>query len=482
MIRRLASDTVVYGLGQVSQQLLAFITLPIFARILSPADFGVLETLATVTAVIGLVASLQFDSAMQRRYFDYPAEATDERRRVIVTAMLSVLAWDLLLFAAVTPFGGPIMRHLQIDDGGTLLMLALAPQFLTIPLTLCREVLRLQRRPWAYTLTALANSGLWLVCGLFFVTYRHAGVPGYLWASALAVILTLPLAGWLIRHELRARFSAVDFKAMLHFALPLIPAGATMWLLSLADRLILNQWVDLAALGHYGIGQKMTRLITLLFMAFGTAWSPFIYALYAEDPQREKQVRATISPIYFAVLAFAGVLMTGLAPEIIHLVVSDAFLPAVAVVGPLSLGLIGSGLSQLLCTGISLSKQTGYFALHMGICSLITVMMNLLLVPRWGITGSAWASAAGFATLNVLYYHTGQRVYPTPYPLFRLLTMALLTIATSCLLSATPGLAWRLMTIAGFLPAAVLLGAVDRQQTMTWIRLGRERFRLRGQT
>lgn len=474
MLRRLLGETAIYGLGQASQQLLALLTLPIFARLLTPADYGMLETLATVTAVTTIIASLSLATGMHRRYFDYTADQPAERRNVIVTTLTAVGLFDLVLVAGITPFCEPLMRYLQGGPGsGELLLLSLLTAVSTIWLGLCQEVHRLTRRPWQFSAVAVTNSLIWMGCGLYYVYWEHAGVRGYVWGGLLAVWLTLPVALWTIRHELRGRPRRHDLIDMLQVSLPWVPTAASAWLMGLADRLVLNHWVDLTQIGYYGIGQKTTRLIGLLLMAFGSAWSPFIFSLFSEDPDRERQVRARITTLYLAALGFAGVVLTGLAPEIIRVLASAKFLPATAVVAPLAISQIGYGLTTTTMTALSLVKRTGYIATFSFVSGVLNIGLNLALVPRYGTVGSAWATAISFVVLNVLYYRTTQKLYPTPFEPRRLLTTAAVTVAAVGVLPLIGSVWGRLAIVLAFPLATVALGGVDRQELQPLFRKGR---------
>jgi O-antigen/teichoic acid export membrane protein len=468
----------IYGLGHVSQQVLALVTLPIFARLLSPAEYGLLETLATVSAVVGLVAYFCLDSGLQRIYFDYPPEQREQRRGVVVTALAAVAVWNILLLLVLSPACEMTMRWLQGPPGsGTILWMALASQSLAYPSQLAREVLRLQHRPWAYSILALAQSVLWLAGSLYFIAWRHDGIHGYYLGSLLAVAGIFPLAMGMIWSELKGRINRHDLLAMLRFAGPLVPAAGAGWLMTMVDRLILNHWLDISAIGYYGMAQKTTRLIGLITMAFSVSWAPLILQLAAQDPDQEKQLRARVAPIYFLALGFAAVALTGLAPEVIDLLASATFAPAAALVGPLCLGAVGTGLTALLATGISLAKQTRYFAVFTIACGLVNVAANLLLVPFFGAAGSAWATAFSFALLNLAYYRTAQRLMPAPHDGRALIAIAGLTVAFTVLAGQTSALSPRLVLVLAFLPVAYMAGLLDRQLVRTAVAQGWGRWR-----
>jgi len=87
-VRRLGGQTLVYGLGGVALQLVGLVTLPIFARIFTPADYGILELGMTAAAILMILVDGGMASASQRSYFDYGDADEGPRRRVLSTALL----------------------------------------------------------------------------------------------------------------------------------------------------------------------------------------------------------------------------------------------------------------------------------------------------------------------------------------------------------------------------------------------------------
>ncbi|MGZ4325126.1 MAG: lipopolysaccharide biosynthesis protein, partial [Solirubrobacteraceae bacterium] len=94
---RLARQTLVYGVGAVAQQLIGVVTLPIYARVFDPAQYGVVEVITVGLAVLGIFVDLGLASASQRSYFDYSDDQPEERRVVLSSSIGPSMAIALIL-------------------------------------------------------------------------------------------------------------------------------------------------------------------------------------------------------------------------------------------------------------------------------------------------------------------------------------------------------------------------------------------------
>ena len=107
--------------------------------------------------------------------------------------------------------------------------------------------------------------------------------------------------------------------------------------------------------------------------------------------------------------------LTAYAREAILFVATDRYLPAALAIGPLSLGFMAYASTQVTAGGISITKQTHYVALYSWIAALLNVVLNLPLIPRWGMVAASWTTAIAYTFLTVAYGVTSYRLWPIVY-------------------------------------------------------------------
>ncbi len=414
-IRRLGGQTLVYGIGGAALQLVGIVTLPILARVFTPADYGVLELGVVVAAILMIVVDGGMASASQRSYFDYADEQEAERRRVLVTALLFQLAIGLLLAAVLVALPGAISRQLFAgrDESAVVVLIGVAlPAFALAQFT--REILRLEFRAWSYLVTSVAGALVAATVTILAVVAWDTGISG-VFAGALAgwvvgAVLGLALAG----RRLVARPSPRELSVMLRYGLPLIPVALSLWALSLIDRLMLSRLADLDELGQYAVANRIASPVLLLVTALSLAFSPFILSLYQTDPEHEKRVRGRVLTDFTAGLALIALVSALWARELGELV-APAFDEAFHAVGLIAFGLVAFGISGVVVAGISIARGTRWLMLYSTVAALANVGLNVVLIPPLGQVGAGLATLAAYVLLCALYYRRAQILYRTPY-------------------------------------------------------------------
>jgi O-antigen/teichoic acid export membrane protein len=474
----LARHTLAYGLSGLVIPLVGVVTVPIYARILSPAEFGLLELGMALLSITLVVADGGLSQAAQRHFYEFTAEEADKRRDVLFTALVGTLAGGLLVAAALVLLRNALVADWALDAPGeedVVVIVALITPAMALALYL-REVMRLRFRTAHYltasTLTATLTGGL----GVAVVVILDLDVEGIFLAMLAASVAGAAYGAVAIHREVAGHFSARELRALLVFGLPLVPAAVSHWVLLLADRIILRRLEDLDAVGQYGIAGRISGVLVIGMTGFVLALGPYLLSVFADRPDQERFVRGRTLTYLTFVLCLGAVLLTLFAEEIVA-VVAPGYDEAPEAVGPLAFGAIGYGAAAVLITGIALARRTLYVALLATIAGAANIALNFTLIPPFGIFGAGLASAGGYAVLAVLYYWAAQRVYPTPFEPGKVLTIVGLALAAS-LAAALPvdgiaDLAVKLAAFAAFVAAVVATRVIGPAELRELGRFGR---------
>jgi O-antigen/teichoic acid export membrane protein len=481
----LAAHTLTYGLSGLVVPLVGLVTLPIYARALSPSEFGLFELGMVLTSVALVLADAGLSQAAQRHFYEYRPEQARERRDVLFTALVGTLAAGLLVGAAVLLLREAVVADWVLDAPGeedVIAIVAVTTPAMVLAVYL-REVMRLRFLTSQYlvssTLTATLTGGL----GIFAVVVLDLDVEGIFLAILAANLVAALYGAVAVRREVAGRFSGPELRALLVFGLPLVPAAVSHWVLLLADRVILRRLEDLDAVGQYAIAGRLSGVLVIGMTGFVLALGPYLLSVFADQPDQERFVRGrTLTYLTFA-LGLGAVALTLFAEELVA-VIAPAYDEAPSAVGPLAFGAIGYGAAAVLITGIALARRTLYVAALATVAGAVNIALNFALIPPLGIFGAGLASAGGYAVLAGLYYWAAQRVYPTPFEPRRILTILALAVAAS-LPAALPldgvlAILVKLAALAAFVVAVVATGAIGRAELKELARFGRGMIVRRG--
>jgi O-antigen/teichoic acid export membrane protein len=412
---RLGKQTIVYGVGGGALQVVGVLTLPIYARVFVPAQYGVLEIATIGFAALLVLVDSGMTAAALRSFYDYSDEQEDERRAALLTSLAVMMSLSLAVGAATSLLADPISsalfgtaKHADLVRvvGWTVPVATLAAY--------TRELMRLRFRAWHYVVSALLGAVGAAVTGVLAVTVFGAGIFGVLLGlligNALAALYGLAVAG----RDLVGRFSTRELRRMARYGGPLIPAAFAMWGLAFLDRVMLSQLGGFSQTGQYGVGSRYAMVLMFCVSTFMTAYSPFQLSLWQEDPETERQVRARLLSYVTLALVAMGLVMALFARELTA-ILAPRFDRAYLVVGVLSTGAALYAIASIASSCIGLTRRTSYIGAYTVVATLLNVGLNLLLIPAWGIIGAATATASAYGLLAILYYRKAQQLSHTPY-------------------------------------------------------------------
>jgi O-antigen/teichoic acid export membrane protein len=465
----LGKQTLIYGLGNVAVQAVGLVTLPVFARVFSEAEYGVLE-LATVTlAALAILADAGLASASQRSWFDYTDEQHSERRVVMSTAIVVSLAASATICAALIVAREPVSEWLFAGQQYTAVVVLLAAALpLTILAQLLRELMRLRFRAWHYMISASLGAALTGFLGVGAVLFLDAGLDGVLWGVVIGTGAATLYGLAVVRADLGTTVSSGELRTMLAYGLPLVPAALALWALTFIDRIMLARLSDLAEVGQYAVANRVAMPLLFAVAAFATAFSPFILAAHSDDPEAEKELRARVLTYVTAGLVLMALALGLFARQIVD-IVAPGFDRAYQATGLVAAGLAAFGVSTVTMTGLSITRRTGRVAFAATLVAAINIGLNLLLIPVWGMMGAAVATLVAFVLLAVLYHLQAQRAYRTHYDLRTVFAMsalggALLPLGAVDLQPVGLDIALKAGALAAFVLALVRLGIVRRAE------------------
>ncbi len=419
---RLGKHSVIYGLGGLVSRILAVILLPLYTRYLSPSDYGEVETLIALTTVIGIVLRMGISAAFFRFYFDSPEP--EQRQLVLRTSF-----WFTMTMATVGMLLGFAFSK-SISDwlfGSTSESGLVAASFVGLWAGMNYEQLtslfRVEERSVAYVSASIANILITIGATLFLVVGREAGPMGVIVGTFTGTLVVyFALIGYR-RDQLGLQFDRHLLRRMNRFGLPLVPSALFLWATNFSDRLFLVRLADTREVGLYSVGVRIASAMVLLLAAFRAAWPAFAYSI--DDDREAKLTYAYVLTYLVFVTSWVATGLTLLSPWLVRWLSAPAFESASRVVGPLSFAAVALAGYIVVAIGVGRVRRTRFNWIVTGAGAGVNVVLNLILIPPYGMMGAAIATIAAFATMFAGMSWWAQRMYPVPYQWRRVLTAAL---------------------------------------------------------
>lgn len=469
-IRRIGRDVLIYGSGDVVLRAASLLTLPIYSRLLEPAEFGVWSFLVTLTFLLNVVLAFGGDAAYSRYFF---AQRDADERRVLTSTVVAFVgiasaAVVLVLLPLSSIFSG---WAFGADGDRDLIALALVAAPVTIVSTMLGQVLRNEFRPVLFAVQNVATALIGVAVSLYLVVARDLGVKGVLLGTLAGALALLPFRFWSVRSYLAPVFSAAVLGRVLSFGLPLVPAAFAGWVFTVSDRFVLAKLSTYRELGLYAVAASVASVLSFLLGPLGMAWSPHAVQAYERDEVSAAQLYGRVLTYILLGFGALAVAVTAFADELLGLLTPPEFQDASAAIAPLALGAVAYATIQITSAGISLRHRTVYIAALSAGAAALNLALNVAFVPIWGMLASAWATAATSVALTLAYALVARRLWRVDYELRRLTLLAAWIVAFTLGAQLLPELdhgasvVLKLAYCLAFVAALFASGALDARET-----------------
>ena len=415
-LRELSKNLAIYGLGDVSIQIVNFALLGVFVQYLSKEDYGILALLGSVEAVTKLFFRWGVDGSFMRFWYDCADDRA--RQRLASTLFFFLLATNGLLLAAAVAISPWLSVWLGAAGYTLALQLVLLNTFAIGFTFIPFHVLRMQQRAREFSLLAFARSASTLVLRLLLVVGFGYGVTGVVVADLLVTaVLMVVMVRW-FAPLIRPVFSSAVLRESLAFGLPRVPHGFAQQVIAVGDKIILTFFVSLPQIGLYAMGVSVGLIQKVFLAAFEYAWAPFYYATVRE-PGAER-IFSAVTTYGVAILALMTAGLSAIAADLLTVVTHGQYTAAAGVVAWTSLGVFFQGVYLMTSIGLNITRRTEYYPVATAISAALNIGLNVLLIPRYGIMGAAYANGVAYAAQAAIAYHFSQRFYPVRYETGRL--------------------------------------------------------------
>jgi O-antigen/teichoic acid export membrane protein len=428
--RDLIKHSGVYALGTILTRVVSIVMLPINTRFLTPEDYGTIALLDLTAGVLGILVAGGLTSALGRFHHDGD---TDEHRNTIwwtglamVAAMTAVLVLPAFLFrdwlARVT-LGGDTAK------GALYYTLVLSTLWFNVIANVSSLYLRIRKWSWMAISLALLTLIINVLLNVYFLR-NGWGISGVLAGNLITLIgMSAVRVGIVMRYCGRFRFDGGLAWEMLRFGLPIMLISLLGTAMQQSDKYLVGQFIDLKSVGMYALASQISIGLNQLFLApFIAIWGTVMYDVAREPDSKTAFVRIFEYYVYAVLLLMLGVSL--FIEPMIRIFATPAYLGAASLVPVVCLGLAFSSLDTHFKVPAMLAKKT-LGLLPPTLAGLaVNVLLNLWLLPIFGIQAVPWVSVATYAVFAGATLMQARRIDHYPYPLARCGVVLLAMVAS----------------------------------------------------
>lgn len=476
-LKKLLGQTAVYGLSSIVGRLLNYLLVPLYTYTLPTGEYGVVIELYSYVALI--FAFLTY--GMETTFFRF-SETEKNANKVLSSSTWSLLISTLVFLGAAWIFRVDIAQWMGYGMHQKYISWFIIIIGLDVLSSIPFAWLRQQNKAMRFAVLKLINISVNLGLNLFFILYCPAilksGEGHFLYnfvssffnpdqlvqyifisnlaASGITIILLLPAY-----KALKFGFDRGIWKRMMPYALPILVVNITGLIPISMDKILLPDLYNgspeeaMQQLGIYGANFKIAVIMLLFIQTFRYAADPFFFS-----EAKNKDAKITYAKVMHWFVIFGSIIFLSvmLFMDVIQYFLGSSYREGLYVVPILLMGNLALGIYYNLSFWYKLTNKTIYGAWFSVAGAIISISLNFILVPKFGIIGTAWSVFAAYLVPTLLSFYFSRKYYPIPYKSWAIIFYPVLVVAIYWGLSELElHLIWRILLMIVFTSGVFIL-------------------------
>jgi O-antigen/teichoic acid export membrane protein len=390
--KKLISNTIIFGIGTFGSKILVFLLMPLYTRVLTSADYGVVDLIIQTSNLLIPIVSLGIANGVIRFGLDKSI-----RKGEVFSVGLTVISGGFIIFLVFMP----IISKITYISGKTALIYLFV--LMSILRTLCSQFVRAKEYVRLYAFDGLLSTFTTIVFNVLLLVVFKLGITGYVLAIVLSDFLSTVFlfTSAKLKRYVHIKYINKDLaKSMIKYSLPLIPSTIFWWITNVSNRFIVAHVLGNEANGLFAVSYKIPTIIVLISNIFMDAWQ--MSAVTEEDKRSRAKFFTKVFNVYQSILFLSASFIILFSKFITRILVSESFYLSWKYIPLLVMATTFSCLVTFLGSVYMVEKKS-YLTLSTTVVGAITnVVFTFLLINKFGVNGAAFATFISYFTVFLI--------------------------------------------------------------------------------
>ncbi len=425
-IKKTVKQTIIYSLGNVSTKLVGLLLLPLYTSQLTTSEYGILSIIEITSQLLLIFFSFSLAQAMLR--WSSTEKDKEKDKSIIFSAFVALVVISIALFILLIPmresFSILIFGNEKFASYFYLLVMWSS---LGIINRLPESLLRLREKAVFYSILMVSKFFIILIANLYLLLVKEMGIEGIVLSQIVGEIFLLTLSFPFILKNMKPVFSFAVLKEMFVYGFPLALAGAANLILGFGDRYIIAYYLSFAGVGIYSLAQKIAGVITVFILhSFQQGFIPIAFKMFNEENSSRYFSKVLTYFTMFLVLSALGLSL--FSEELLIFLTTPVYYEAYKLVPFIALAMVVKGINILFTLGFDYAKRTTTYAVIFILGTVLTVGLNIILIPIFDIYGAAYAMLISYTVIAAFSFYYSQKLFPIKYEFVKIAQMLIVGI------------------------------------------------------
>ena len=382
---------------------IAFLTTPIFTRILTKTEVGEFSNYSVWLSIITIIATMDMQVTVARARFDFDGQLDEYVSSLAILSSISTC----IAYIAMLIFRGPVMKVTGLSP--RMIHFLMATVLFTGAFNLFQVKQQVQYKYKTFAFITLLLNGASVLLSLFFVFHMEDRLGGRLIGFTIPRVLIYTTLFVILLFTGRS-FQWKYCRYALAISLPYVPHLLSLNLLSTSDRTMIRNICGAEDAAVYTIGYSCAILVNVLSSSMNQSWIPWMSErLHKEDYAATRKWSAVYIGLFVVLVSCIGLV----APELILFMGGRSYADAVHVMPPIMAGCTFQAFYTLYVNVETYEKKTAGMAVATVTGAGINILLNAIFIPIYGFVAAAYTTLIGYAVLLAIHYLMVRRIHMT---------------------------------------------------------------------
>ena len=404
MSQKLVKSTIYYSIGEIVPRIISFLLLPILTKYLTADEYGIVSYTNSVMTFVFVIATLSLNTFVLRHY--YSSKDENSRKELIGSTFLFIFGFNCILIVLQMLFFPMLINIFNVNiPFKPYFQLAILNNFFDVISIIPLVLYRVKENAKGFLMLSLSRTLLQFLMVYILVVIYNKGLLGSYYARLVINIPFMFIYFYMIYKNSIFKINFKLIREALHFTLPILPGSLAFLFVSLSDRVILERYISLDQLGVFSVAITLATVLNIVIQALYKTFEPILFKEYFNENFQE--INLKLYKFYLLAL-FAGAFGTSIfSREFFAIATSGVFREGYKLVPLFIVSVIIAGINTYLNVLMIANKKQKIVSFVSIISAIISVVLNLILIPYYGCYGAIIASAASFLFSNIIFqYHT----------------------------------------------------------------------------
>jgi len=429
-VKKLFRGASIYSVGEILVKASGFFLIPIYTRVLTPSDYGVVGYLQVILQIFTVVLAFGFHGAQSRYYYD-----VDKDLQQLGRFSFSINISQIILFMLIAVPVSIIGFKYSITVGKSKILFypfVLLTIWTALLQVLANNAVGYYRASQQFTRAAILQLLRFIFItgfSLYFVLNKELGALGRVFGLFLGMFVFIIISFWNYTRVFVFQFSFEDLKYALGFGTPLVIHLLAGTIHTAIDRVILERYVSMGELGIYSLAFNIGNVLNMFIISFNQAYQPTFFDLMSSERTDKKSQIIKIFSVWLWLLTIIVLAAILIGPYFLKIFAGENFVSVIEVFPFMIISFFFGGFYYFFATPLFYYKKTKLLPIITIISSTVNIILNILFIPQFGIIGAAVATIISHVVQSLIALILGNRMLKIEWPVKHILSSILLVLS-----------------------------------------------------